>query len=137
MSILLDCSVTHLGVPIGRVDLEIGDTQALGTLSPLPAYELVRPRILAAGRLGPAARVELLTLQADRSPSHPAIAAAALTLELWDSQGAQIQVDMVRLVELETQPGVTLLAELRTTAAGQPARQDSPRPADGRAASGL
>lgn len=135
MSDVVPCTVTHHGVPIGTVDLEVLGTQGLGTLTPLPAYKSVRAWILLAGALGREARVELLTRQADAVPSHPLIAKAALAFELVDQRGAALPTDVVRLVELQTRPGVTVLADLRTDAAGKVAFMVPPLVAPGDAIS--
>ena len=119
MSDLLQCTVIHQGVPIGTVDLEMLGAQGLGTLTPLPAYQSIRWRILFAGALGREARVELLTRQADAVPSHPVIAKAALPFELLDWRGATVPANVVRLVELRTRPGVTVLVDFRAEGVGE------------------
>jgi len=118
----LQCTVTHQGVPIGLVTLEVDERRGLGALEPAPAYEAVRPLILEVSRLGPMARVELLVLPPDAPVSSSAIGKAALEFELTDMLGAPIATDAVRLVELNSRPGVTVLAQFRHAPTAVPAR---------------
>lgn len=116
-------SVTHRGVPVGFVDLEVDDHQGVGTLEPEPAYHAIAPVLRLAGVLGARARTELLTLDADATPSQPALEkAAALTFELWDEHGVYVPATVVRLVELKTRPGVTVFVEFGRTMSSMPAQ---------------
>ena len=122
-------TVTHRGVPVGTVDLEIGTTQALGSLEPAPAYEAIRPIIQDASRLGAEARTELFVLPADAEPRSRGLnPAASLVFGLEDEHGAQVAVDVVRLVELQVRPGVTVFVEFKHAASDVLApRRPAPR----------
>jgi hypothetical protein len=116
-------TVTHEGVPIGVVDLDVDDHQGIGTLEPAPAYEAIAPTLWLAAALGARARTELLTLEPDAPPSEPALEkAAALTFELWDERGVYVPTTVVRLVELKTRPGVTAFVEFGRTMSTVPAQ---------------
>lgn len=104
--------VTHEGVPVGLVDLEVDDHQGVGTLDPSAAYEALAPTLRAAAALGARARTELMTLPLDAEPSQPEMQqAAALAFELWDERGAYVPATVVRMVELATRSGVTVFVE--------------------------
>ena len=117
-------TVTHQGVPVGVVDLEVDDHQGIGTLEPEPAYETIAPLLWLAAALGPHARTELLTLGPEVAPSQPALQpAASLTFELWDERGVYVPATVVRLVELKTRPGVTVFVEFGHTMSRVPAEE--------------
>ena len=127
MDHILNCTITHLGVPIGTVALEMGERQGLGTLDPFPGYDALRPIIQSVSRLGAKARVELLTLPPDVGPDTSAVGpAASLAFELWDDRGGYVPVDVVRLVELQSRPGITVLVEFGRAGAAVPARNARP-----------
>jgi hypothetical protein len=126
MEASLQCTVTHQGVPIGLVTLDVDERRGLGTLQPSPAYDAVRPLIQDVARLGPMARVELLVLPPDAPVSSPAIGKAALEFDLVDMLGSSIPTEAVRLVELHSRPGVTVLAQFRRAPAAVPARTRVP-----------
>jgi hypothetical protein len=116
--------VTHEGVPIGLVDLEMDDHQGVGTLEPEPAYEALAPALRSVAALGARARTELMTLPLDAKPSKPEMQrAAALSFELWDERGAYVPATVVRLVELTTRPGVTVFVEFGRATLSIPVRR--------------
>ena len=121
-------TVTHEGVPVGLVNLEVDDHQGIGTLEPEPGYEAIAPALWLAAALGPRARTELLTLGPEAPPTQPAMQqAASLTFELWDERGVYVPATVVRLVELKTRPGVTVFVEFGRTMANVPAEQPPER----------
>ncbi|HEX8715414.1 MAG TPA: hypothetical protein VF722_00450 [Gemmatimonadaceae bacterium] len=119
-------TVTHQGVPVGTVELEIGTRQGLGTLDPLDGYATVAPTLRAAARFGGVARSALLVMPTDGSAPFPALPAlqraAALTFELRDERGGYVSATMIRLVELRTRPGVTVFVEFGEAGAEVTAR---------------
>ena len=115
-------TVTHQGVPVGVVDLDIDDHQGVGTLERAPAYESIAPVLWVAAAQGARARTELLTLDAEGTPSLPGLEkAAALTFEVWDERGVYVPTAVVRLVELKTRPGITVFVEFGRTMSSVPA----------------
>jgi len=116
-------TVTHEGVPIGKVELEIGARQGIGSLEPSPAYESIAPTLREVKSLGGHALVELLVLPVDEEPSIPALRpAAALRFELWDELGVYVPAAVVRLVDLQSRAGVTVFAEFGESSADVLAR---------------
>lgn len=118
--------VTHDGVPVGLVDLDVDDHQGVGSLEPTPAYEALAPALRSVAALGARARTELMTLPLDAEPSNPEMQlAASLTFELWDERGAYVPATVVRLVELTTRPGVTVFVEFGHATLAVPARRQN------------
>jgi hypothetical protein len=123
--------VTHLGVPIGAVELEDSEL-AVGQLEPFDAYEAVRTTI-------PRGSVSLgRTLRGPTAPplepddKSVAIAesvgeAAALRFELRDDRGNQVATDFVNVIETHVEPvgvvSIGVFARFRGAPTGVTARR--------------
>jgi len=120
----LHYSVTYEGVPIGTVDLPDRRTWSGGALVPLPAFERVRPLLVAVADLGPAAVERLLFLAADKAVDDSLViaAGAALRFGLADPTGQEVPVGVVRVVITGADLQPRVLADFRLDACGVPAR---------------
>jgi len=96
-------SISHLGVPIGDVDLSPTET-AVGELVPVAGYSAIEETVRAGSRALWAAG--FLSVNGAGAEVDPVALgrAAALTLELRDDRGALVPADFINIVERPT-PG--------------------------------
>ena len=133
------CTVAHLGVPVGTVDLPEGRAWAGGLLSPAAGFAQIADVLGCATReAGAFAVAGVMDLAAgappatttDLSPSGASAieALAALEFELRDEAGLRVSTDVVRLGDCGDGKGVRVRASFRLAGGGSlAARQFEPR----------
>ena len=89
--------ISHLGVPIGEVDLTTTET-AIGELVAAPGYDAIRPTIRAASEALWAVGFLGNSTGNDFDPAAFS-RAQALSLELRDDRGAFVPSDFINIVE--------------------------------------
>lgn len=110
-------TVSHKGVPIGEVELDLSAELAAADMVPLAGYEAVRPDVQAVtlamdvlGFMGPFARPLRAAVAADLAAGvapRDALARGAelgRELELRDPRGAPVAVDWIELMDFAGSP---------------------------------
>lgn len=127
-------TITYRGVPVGRADLNLGPELVVAEVTPLRAYDAIRPDVRAATVALHRAGFLAAAPQRDVSAA-PHMLVGALgrgaeigrELELRDDCGAAVAADFVELMDFT--PMVTAWARARQAPASVSARE-GPRRAD-------
>jgi hypothetical protein len=128
-------TITHRGVPVGTVELPPSGERVTVAVTPLSAYEAIRPLVRRASRA--------LTAVALGTPGVPALqplasetalgraAELGRALELRDADGALVPTDFIDLTDWPGgAPEVAAIIGIRDSHARQPAASPVPRIAD-------
>jgi hypothetical protein len=132
-------TISHQGVPIGSAELTLGDAITIGAVTPLAAYEAIRPLVRDATAALRA--IGFPEPSEDAAPiDDPTVLARAAALgralELRDERGTVVTTDFVELMEQVAPDGSSPIVWVRSrhAAAALPAVQTPTVSADGNAA---
>jgi len=115
-------TITHQGVPIGNVELDPAQTRSAAAVAPLPAYDAIRPIVLAASLALRAAAVSTGDADVVSRSALDRGAALGKDLELRDARGELVPTDFIELAEWPGEdPEVRAWVGIRGVAAGRPA----------------
>jgi len=121
-------TITHRGVPIGTVELEAAEERAAAAVVTLPAYEAIRPIVLAAAH---ALRAATIGASEGNEVSRSALqqgVALGRDLELIDRNGELVPTDFIELGEWPGEdPRVRAWIGFRGVAAHRVARRSPPK----------
>jgi hypothetical protein len=124
-------TITHQGVPIGEVELPAGGEWVAVPVSPLPAYESIRPLVRAASvalsRVALAGAGETALPQIRSQTTLHRAAELGRALELRDAAGALVPTDFIDLTDWPGgEPAVAAIVGLRDSHAARPAVERPP-----------
>ncbi len=121
-------TITHRGVPIGTVEMELAEERAAVSVATLPAYEAIRPIVraasdaLRAATVGPS-ETEIVSRRALQQG-----AALGRDLELIDRAGELVPTDFIELGEWPGEdPQVRAWISFRGVPAQRAARRSPPK----------
>ena len=121
-------TILHRGVPVGRVDLNLANDPAVGTIDPFPGYESIRDQVRNATR---ALRTMGVGAPTAAGPTDSAAlsmgAALGRALELRDDHNALVQTDFMELADWEGEPlNLTVWVRAQNAMSGKPSTRRSP-----------
>ena len=121
-------TITHRGVPIGTVELNVAEERAAAAVVTLPAYEAIRPIVVAAAD---ALRAATIGATEGNEVSRGALQQGATLgrdLELIDRNGELVPTDFIELGEWPGEdPRVRAWIGFRGVAAHRVARRSPPK----------
>ena len=122
-------SITHEGVPIGRIDLDPSQRRTEAVVALLPAYDAIRPIVQATTRALLRASAAYVA-EPHAAPLNPEnhVTDLGKRLELLDTMGQLVPTDFIELRDWSVEVSqVHALVGFRTVPAGRPANTVAPR----------